>query len=101
MTEPDDSMFYCYMVECSNGTFYTGWTTDPERRLKAHNSGHGAAYTKMHSPVSLVYIEKVESRHEAMIREMEIKKYSHAEKATMCESWKKSAFPEALDRKDQ
>lgn len=101
LTATDNGLFYCYMVECSNGSFYTGWTTNPERRLKDHNSGHGAAYTKMHSPVSLVYIEKMESRREAMIREMEIKKYSHAEKAAMCESWKNSAFHEASDRKDQ
>lgn len=94
-------LFYCYMVECSNGSFYTGWTTNPERRLKAHNSGHGASYTKMHSPVSLVYVEKMESRHEAMIRETEIKKYSHAEKAAMSESWKKSTVSEERDRKDQ
>jgi putative endonuclease len=81
------------MVECSNGSFYTGWTTNPERRLKAHNPGTVRLIPKC-IPRILVYVEKMESRHEAMIRETEIKKYSHAEKAAMSESWKKSTVSE-------
>ena len=74
------------MVRCSNGAFYTGWTTDPLRRLKAHNAGRGARYTKMHGPVALVYVEEVEDHSSALKRECEIKRYSHIRKAALAES---------------
>lgn len=65
---------YCYIVECADGTYYTGWTTDPDRRLKMHNKGNGAKYTKMRLPVKLVYVEEQPDRKTAMKREMAIKK---------------------------
>ena len=65
---------YCYIVECADGTYYTGWTTDPDRRLKMHNKGNGAKYTKMRLPVKLVYVEEQLDRKTAMKREMAIKK---------------------------
>ncbi len=66
--------FYCYIVECADGTFYTGWTTDPERRVKQHNRGTGAKYTRMHGPVRLVYVEEQADRKTAMKREIAIKR---------------------------
>lgn len=75
--------YYCYMVCCSNGAFYTGWTTDPLRRLTQHNAGRGARYTRMHSPVKLVYIERVEDHIAALKREAQIKKLTHARKAAL------------------
>jgi putative endonuclease len=66
--------FYCYIVECADGTFYTGWTTDPERRVKQHNRGIGAKYTRMHGPVRLVYVEEQADRKTAMKREIAIKR---------------------------
>jgi putative endonuclease len=65
--------FFCYIVECVDGTFYTGWTTDPNRRESQHNHGTGAKYTRMHRPVKLVYVEAVQDRSTAMKREREIK----------------------------
>ena len=65
--------FYCYLLECSDGTFYTGWTTDPVRRLETHNAGRGARYTKIRRPVQMVYIEELSSRSAAMAREAAIK----------------------------
>ena len=65
---------YCYIVECVDGTYYTGWTTDPERRLAMHNKGRGAKYTKMRLPVKLVYVEEQPDRKSAMKRELAIKK---------------------------
>jgi len=65
--------FFCYIVECSDGTYYTGWTTDPNRRERQHNHGTGAKYTRMHRPVKLVYIETVHDRSAAMKREKAIK----------------------------
>jgi len=65
---------YCYIVQCADGTYYTGWTTDPERRVKTHNRGRGAKYTKMRLPVKLVYVEELPDRRTAMKREIAIKK---------------------------
>lgn len=66
--------FYCYIVECSDGSYYTGWSTDPTRREKQHNRGTGSRYTRLHRPVHLVYIEEQPDRVSAMRREAAIKK---------------------------
>jgi putative endonuclease len=71
---------YCYIVECVDGTFYTGWTTDPERRVATHNKGLGAKYTKMRRPVKLVYVEEQPDRNTAMKRERAIKKMTRSQK---------------------
>lgn len=71
---------YTYIVECSDHTFYTGWTNDLERRLKAHNEGRGAKYTKPRRPVRLVYFEVFGTKEEAMRREWEIKQMSRGDK---------------------
>ncbi len=76
--------YYCYMVLCSNGGYYTGWTTDPIRRLKQHNAGLGARYTRMNSPCQLVYIEEVADRSTALKRELQIKMLKHPKKVTLC-----------------
>jgi putative endonuclease len=73
-------MSYVYILECSDGTLYTGWTTDVEKRVKTHNSGKGAKYTKIRRPVILKHIEEFESKQEAQKREYEIKKLSRDEK---------------------
>jgi putative endonuclease len=72
--------YYCYMVECSDGSFYTGWTVDPQRREKQHNKGTGAKYTRLHRPVHLVYIEELSDRSSAMKRERAIKNLKHNQK---------------------
>jgi putative endonuclease len=71
---------YCYIVECADGTFYTGWTTDPERRVKIHNAGRGARYTRARRPVKLVYLEEQPDRTTAMKRERAIKALSREKK---------------------
>lgn len=71
---------FCYIVECSDGTFYTGWTTDPERRIKTHNAGRGARYTSMRRPVKLVYLEPQEDRVSALKRERAIKTMTRQQK---------------------
>lgn len=73
-------MNYIYIVECKDGTLYTGWTTDLERRIKAHNSGKGAKYTRSRLPVVLRYYESFETKQEAMRREYEIKQLTRKEK---------------------
>ena len=71
---------YCYIVECADGTYYTGWTTDPKRRVATHNKGRGAKYTKMRLPVQLVYVEEQPDLKTAMKREIAIKKMQRARK---------------------
>ena len=71
---------YCYIVECADGSFYTGWSTDPERRLKTHNAGRGARYTRTRRPVKLVYVEPQPDRVSAMKRERAIKTMTRARK---------------------
>jgi len=72
--------FFCYMVECADGTFYTGWSTDPEQRVKAHNTGKGAKYTKTRRPVKLIYIEELPDKSSALKRERAIKGLSRKQK---------------------
>ncbi len=77
-----ESSYYVYMVECSDGTYYTGITTDLKRRIEEHNtSGKGAKYTRTRRPVRLVYSEEYPDRLSASKREWEIKnKFTRAEK---------------------
>lgn len=67
------SNFFCYIVQCMDGTLYTGWTTDPARRLREHNAGRGAQYTRSRRPVRLAYLEPVADRAAAMKRERALK----------------------------
>jgi putative endonuclease len=69
-----------YIVQCKDGTYYTGITTDIDARIKVHNSGLGAKYTRGRGPVKLVWSEGLLTRGEALRRECEIKKMSRAEK---------------------
>ena len=69
-----DRPCYCYIVECADGTYYTGWAVDPERRVAVHNRGHGARYTRMRLPVRLVYVEAQPDVPTAMKRERAIKR---------------------------
>lgn len=78
--------FFCYIVKCSDGTFYTGWTTDPARREKQHNAGTGARYTRMRRPVEMVYIEEQPDRPSAMKREIEIKRLPREKKGKLVNS---------------
>lgn len=77
------SCFYTYLLECSDGTYYCGWTNDSARRLAAHNSGRGSKYTRSRRPVRIVYLENCSSRNEAMRREAEIKKMTRQQKEKM------------------
>lgn len=78
--EGDGMSWSVYMLRCGDGSLYTGCTTDVARRLKAHQSGKGAKYTRSHGPVTLAYEERAEDRSAALRREAAIKKLSRAEK---------------------
>lgn len=64
---------FCYILKCSDGTLYTGWTVDVERRVAQHNAGKGARYTKTRLPVKLVYVEEQPDKSTALKRERAIK----------------------------
>ena len=79
-----------YIVECSDTTLYTGWTTNMEKRLQEHNEGKaGAKYTRGRRPVKLVYQEPCSTRSDALKREREIKKMSRAQKLLLIEAVKR------------
>ena len=71
---------YTYIVRCKDHSLYVGWTNNLEKRMKAHNDGKGAKYTKPRRPVELVYYEVFSTKQEAMSREYHLKKLSHKEK---------------------
>lgn len=71
---------YTYIVECSDGTYYTGWTHDILGRIHKHNAGKGAKYTRSRLPVKLVHLEYFDSKVKAMKREYAIKQLSRKEK---------------------
>jgi putative endonuclease len=78
--------YFCYIVECTNGSFYTGWTTDPQRREKQHNQGRGARYTRCHRPVHLVFIEPQPDISTAMRRERSLKNLTHTQKKKLIQA---------------
>lgn len=67
-------MNFVYILRCADGSLYTGWTNDLKKRVKTHNAGKGAKYTKTRLPVELVYYEEYEEKGEALSRELSIKK---------------------------
>jgi putative endonuclease len=78
--------YYVYIIACEDGSFYTGYTIDVERRVEQHRKGRGARYTRIHEPRNLIHVEEFNSRSEAMKREQEIKSLSHNKKQQLAES---------------
>lgn len=76
-------MNYTYILECADGTLYTGWTSDLQKRIDTHNAGNGAKYTRSRLPVRLVYFEAHTEKQEAMRRECQIKRMTRAEKLAL------------------
>ncbi|MBS4534460.1 GIY-YIG nuclease family protein [Clostridium sp. D2Q-14] len=83
-------MNYVYILRCKDNTLYTGWTTNIERRLKKHNSGNGAKYTRGRIPVVLEYYEVYESKKEATKREYFIKKLNKSKKEKLIRNFKEN-----------
>ncbi len=71
---------YVYVLRCSNGSLYTGYTTNLEKRIAKHNNGKGAKYTRSHRPVELAYHESFKEKSLALKREIEIKRLKRKEK---------------------
>ena len=79
-----EKQWVLYILECKDGTFYTGITDDLERRLAAHNSGKGAKYTRGRGPLVLRYTELCADRSSALRREIEIKRLHREQKMLLC-----------------
>ncbi len=75
-----DADHYVYVLECADGSLYTGYTTDLERRVAEHNAGDGAKYTRGRTPVEVVHVEAFDTKSAAMSREYEVKQLSRAAK---------------------
>lgn len=84
--------WYVYMVECADGTLYTGISTDVSARLAAHNAGRGAKYTRGRTPVRLVYQEAVAGRSAALARERALKRLTASAKRALIREAKRSAM---------
>ena len=81
-------MNYTYILRCADGTLYTGWTNDLDKRLKAHNAGTGAKYTRSRLPVELVYFECHADKTDAQRREYAIKQLTRAQKLELIQGEK-------------
>ena len=79
-------MTYTYILRCADGTLYTGWTNDLDRRLAAHNRGTASKYTRSRRPVAFAYVESHETKEDAMRREWEIKRLTREEKLALAAS---------------
>ena len=79
------SIGYMYILECADGSYYTGSTKDLERRLSEHQNSHGANYTKKRLPVKLVYVEEFSRIDEAFYREKQVQGWSHKKKKALIE----------------
>lgn len=81
---------YAYMLICADNTIYSGYTINIENRLKTHNEGKGAKYTKYRLPVRLAYLEEFKTKSEALHREIELKKLTRKKKECLIQKYKKS-----------
>lgn len=77
------NMHYTYILKCKDNTYYTGYTNNLEKRIKTHNDGKGAKYTRGRGPVELIYYEEYEDKQTAMRREWEIKQLTRSEKEAL------------------
>ena len=82
-------MPFVYIVRCADGTLYTGWALDVAARVKMHNAGRGAKYTRPRRPVKLIHSERLPTRAAAMKRERQVKRLPRARKLELCQSRRK------------
>lgn len=84
---------FVYMIRCSGGQLYTGWTNAPQARLHAHRSGKGAKYTRAHGAQAFAYLERCADRSAALRREIALKKLPKAQKELLCRAWQAAGCP--------
>jgi putative endonuclease len=86
-------MFYAYMLRCADGSLYTGYTVNMQKRLAAHNRGAASKYTRVRLPVALAYLEAYPSKHEAMQRECALKRLKKEEKEQLVSGFEAGLCP--------
>lgn len=86
-----DKKWVVYILECGDGTLYTGITDDFERRFKMHSEGKGAKYTRGRGPLTLRFLEECTDHSTALKREIAIKRLPRQEKWNLCEIWKQNS----------
>ncbi len=86
LNAPMPQRAFIYILRCADGTLYTGYTTDLDRRVKQHKSGNGGRYTRTRTPIELVYSETFRSKHKAMQREISIKRLPRKKKLELIDS---------------
>ena len=84
---------FVYMVRCTGGQLYTGWTNDPAARLRAHKSGKGAKYTRARGAVAFAYLERCADKSAALRREIALKKLPKVQKELLCTAWSAAGCP--------
>lgn len=94
-------MNYTYILKCADGSFYTGWTNNLEKRIRDHNSGKGARYTRSRCPVELAYYEEFSTKNEAMKREWQIKQMTRTEKMSLFQRENEYTKNNCVNRKIQ
>ena len=93
MAASEPKRAFVYMIRCAGGQLYTGWTNDPAARLRAHQSGKGAKYTRAHGAVGFAYLEVCADKSAALHREAALKKQTKPEKETLCAAWEAAGRP--------
>jgi putative endonuclease len=88
-------MWYVYILQCKDSSFYTGISENLQNRLDTHNSGKGSNYTKVRRPVQLLYCEEFEAKSQARLRELEIKNLSAENKIKLIKFGSGKRFPSA------
>lgn len=86
MDIPSQNGYYAYLLLCADNTLYGGWTNNLAKRVAAHNAGCGAKYTRTRRPVTLVYYEAFDNKHDAMSREASLKRLSRQEKLALIQN---------------
>jgi len=76
----NNTMHFVYIIECEDGSFYTGSSPNPKERFKRHQTGTGGRYTRLRKPVKLIYTEKFDTKSDALKRELQIKGWTRAKK---------------------
>ena len=84
---------FVYMVRCTGGQLYTGWTNAPAARLQAHKSGRGARYTRARGAAAFAYVERCADKRSALRREAALKKLPNAQKELLCRAWSAAGGP--------
>ena len=93
----DSVAAFIYILRCKDGSLYTGWTDDVEKRFKAHSEGRGAKYTNGRGPFELIWQEEVADKSAALKREIEIKKWSRKKKEQFVLDMRKGNLSDELE----